>query len=311
MAVVAWDDVPGLDIELEKQKLNFNVLREDLLSEEEKFRSDYRMVSAELDGELRPLGEVKKARPFITYPEAVEWTNAQLSATGAEYKLYSSSVDKLGKGLLQRYIFNRDIPSPDGNGISPMVTLRAAYVGVRPAMEVHFGTFRYVCSNGAIMGMGGDSHSIKVGSQNWEAYRRVAAADQFRHYVEDLREVAEMYNKLHGMRLRDSYKSIFSAKQIPFPLRKKVLLSLEEDKVIEVHTEPEEGKKVPALMAKLLKEEDLREEVISAAFDVVEDVSMYNVYNRFTNKATFGGSQSLKFVFESVQIGRTFGTLAA
>jgi len=311
MGVVTWADVKELDIAEAKKACSFEVRREDMFSDENNLQSKYKMVSVKMpdDEEFVRLGEVSPNRPFIPYPDAVDWVNEQLSGAGSDYKLFRSMIEEKTKALYQQYIFKNEIVSPDGHSIAPLVILRASYQGWRPPMEIHLGSYRFVCDNGAIMGAGG-MESIRVNCHNWTELGKQGIADRLSHALDSLQDIADMYSNLDKVQLSERFKELFSAKPFSIALRKKVLASLEKEGKVEILKESDK-KKDPPLKSTLLDETDLKIENIVSAIQVVEDVPLWDVYNVFTNTVTSNSTQSAKFITDSQRIQKVFSRLVA
>jgi hypothetical protein len=306
MALVSWADVKELDIAEAKKACSFEVRREDMFSDENNLQSKFKMVAVKPpeENEFIRLGEVNQNRPFIRYPEAVDWVNEQLSGVGSDYKLFHAEIEQKTRALFHQYIFNNDIAAPDGHHIAPMVILRASYQGWRPAMELHLGTYRYICSNGAIMGAGG-LESIRVNCHNWTELGKVGIADKFRSALDNLQDISTMYANLDKVHFSERFKEVFSAKQFSIALRKKVLAALEKEGKVEI-TKESDRKKEPPLKAVLLDEGDLKIENIVASVQVAEDIPLWDVYNVFTNTVTMNSNHSAKFITDSQRVNRVF-----
>ena len=311
MAVVSWADVKELDIAEAKKACSFEVRREDMFSDENNLQSKFKMVSVKMPDadEFIRLGEVNQNRPFIPYPEAVDWVNAQLSNVGSDYKLFRAGIEEKTKALFHQYIFKNEITSPDGHSIAPMVILRASYQGWRPAMELHFGTYRYVCDNGATVGAGG-LESIRVNCHNWTDFGKFGIADQFVRALDNLQDISTMYANLDKVHLSERYKDLFSSKAFSIALRKKVLAALERDGKIAI-TKESDRKKEPPLKAVLLDEADLKIENIVASVQVADDIPLWDVYNTFTNTVSMTSNHSAKFITDSQRVNRVFQKLVA
>jgi ribosomal protein S19E (S16A) len=311
MALVSWADVKELDIAEAKKACAFDVRREDMFSDENNLQSKFKMVSVKPpeDAEFIRLGEVNENRPFILYPEAVDWVNEQLSGAGSDYKLFRAEIERKTKALFHQYIFNGEIESPDGHNIAPMVILRASYQGWRPAMEIHLGTYRFICSNGAIMGAGG-LESIRVNCHNWTELGKAGIADRFRNALDNLQDISKMYANLDKVQLSEKFKEVFSAKAFSIALRKKVLAALEKDGKVEI-TKESDRKKEPPLKAVLLDEADLKIENIVSAVQIAEDIPLWDVYNTFTNTVTMNSNHSAKFITDSQRVNRVFSKIVA
>jgi hypothetical protein len=303
--------VKELDIQEARKACAFEVRREDMFSDENNLQSKFKMVSVKMldEDEFVRLGEVNQNRPFIPYPEAMDWVNDQLTSVGSDYKLFRAGIEQKTKALFQQYLFKNEITSPDGHNIAPLVILRASYQGWRPAMELHFGTYRFVCDNGAVVGAGG-MDSIRVNCHNWTDLGKAGIADRLIRALDGLQGISDMYANLDKVLLSEKYKDLFSSKAFSIALRKKVLAALERDGKVAI-TKECERKKEPPLKSVLLDEADLKIENIVASVQVSEDVPMWDIYNTFTDTISHTSNHSAKFITDSQRLNRVFQKMVA
>jgi len=306
MSVLTWDGIKGVDIAEVRKACDFPVQREDMFSDENNLLSKFKMVSVKMPGEdeFVRLGEVNQNRPFIPYTEAVDWVNYQLKTVGADYKIFRATIEEKTKALFLQTIFKNEITSPDGHSIAPTVTLRASYQGWRPAMELHLGTYRYICSNGAIMGAGG-LESIRVNCHNWSDFNKTGIADQFKRALDNLQDISKMYGELDKIMLSQKLADIFASKGLSVALRKKVLAQLEQEGKV-IITKESDRKNEPPLKSVLLEEADLKVENLSASIQIAEDASLWNIYNNFTNTISTTSNHSAKYITDSKCVNRVF-----
>jgi hypothetical protein len=276
-AAIAFAGVPGLDLANARQQIAFPVIRETQLAENTKFISGFNRISvpdASAANKLAPIGEVPVNRPYLPYAETMDWMVKEFEGIGIPFKLRTSAVDKKSYGLYQEYIFDRPVTSPDGEGIAPMVLVRASYTKGSP-LSLFLGTYRFVCSNGAIVSMGGMT-GVSVNSRNWRGLSDRGFRDDFKDAFDHYADVSKFYSMLSGAPLTETAAEIFAPKLIPFCIRKKVIGQLEGIGAVSVNivTDRPEGEKFKAL-----KEEDL---LNPSTVSVSPDVSTWDVYNRFT-----------------------------
>jgi hypothetical protein len=278
MSQVTYANVPGLDLAVERGKIAFPVSRETQLSETHQFVSGFNRIAvpdSNNAGKSLPIGEVPATRPYLPYGETMDWVVKEFEEIGIPFKLRTSVIDRKNFNLYQEYIFDQDVAPPDGEGISPMVIVHSSYVKGSP-LALYLGTYRFVCSNGAIVSVGGKTH-LSVNTYNWGAFQRKGFHDDFRDAFDHYADVSAFYARLSDVPLSETVESIFKAKLIPFCVRKKVIGQLEEAgiAVINVISDKPDGEKFKAL-----KEEDLS---TPSLLSVSYDVSTWDVYNRFTN----------------------------
>jgi len=297
--------VPGLDLAAERKKINFPVDRETQLSESRQFVSSFNRISVpdpDNAGKFVPIGEVPVNRPHLPYGETMDWIVKEFEELGVPFKLRTSVVNKKNYSLYQEYLFDQNVAPPDGEGISPMVFVRASYVKGSP-LTLYLGTYRFICSNGAIISAGGRT-SLSVNSRNWNDLSAKGFHDDFRDALDHYSDVSNFYAKLSSVPLTDTVREIFVPKLIPFCMRKKVIGHLEEEGMVQVNvsTDKLDGEKFKAI-----KEDDL---LNPGLISVNGAVSTWDVYNKFTSISSRLASSD-RVLIASKSIDRVFRKLSA
>lgn len=302
---IDFDGVPALDLAKARQQIAFPVTRETQLAENTRFVSGFNRISVPDSlavNKLVPIGEVPVNRPHLPYAETMDWMVKELEEIGIPFKLRTSVIDKKNYGLYQEYIFDQPVTPPDGEGIAPMVLVHASYTKGSP-LSLFLGTYRFVCSNGAIVSAGGTT-GISVNSRNWGDLSDRGFHDDFKDAFDHYADVSKFYAKLNTVPLTETVTDIFKPKLIPFCMRKKVIGQLEETGavVVNVTTDKPDGEKF-----KVLEEKDLQN---PATLTVNSDVSTWDVYNRFTNIGS-KLSSSNRVLIAGKSIDRVFKRLKA
>jgi hypothetical protein len=275
---ITYDEVPALDLVKARQQIAFPVTRETQLAENSRFISGFNRISVQdtqVPSKLIPIGEVPVNRPYLPYAETMDWMVKEFEEIGIPFKLRTSVIDKKNYGMYQEYIFDHPVTPPDGEGIAPMVLVHASYTKGSP-LSLFLGTYRFVCSNGAIVATGSRT-GVSVNSRNWGELSDRGFHDDFKDAFDHYADVSRFYAKLSSTPLSETAGEIFTPKLIPFCIRKKIVGQLEEIGAISVNitTDRPDGEKFKAL-----KEEDF---LNPATVLVNSDVSTWDVYNRFTN----------------------------
>jgi len=275
---LTYASVPALDLAAERKKLDFPVSRENQLSETHQFVSGFNRIAVpdpNNKGKTIPIGEVPQTRPYLPYGETMDWIVKEFEEIGIPFKLRTSIVDRKNFNLYQEFLFDQVVTPPDGEGISPMVIVHGSYIK-GPPLALYLGTYRFVCSNGAIVSTGGKTH-LSVNTHNWGNLQNKGFHDDFKAALDHYQDVSTFYAKLNNIPLSDTVEGIFKPKLIPFCMRKKVIGWLEEDGLIDLAIADDKptGEKFKAI-----KEEDLS---TPGLITVNGDVSTWDVYNRFTN----------------------------
>jgi hypothetical protein len=303
--VIAYDDVPALDLTKARQQIAFPITKETQLAENTKFISGFNRISVQdpqAPNKLIPIGEVPASRPCLPYAETMDWVVKEFTEIGIPFKLRTSVIDKKNYGLYQEYLFDQPVDSPDGEGIAPMVLLHASYTKGSP-LSLFLGTYRFVCSNGAIVSAGGRT-GISVNSRNWGDLSDRGFHDNFKYAFDHYVDVSKFYAKLNAVPFSETVTEIFTSKLIPFCIRKKIIGSLEEIGAVSVNviTDKPDGEKFKAL-----KEDNV---LNPSAITVNSDISTWDVYNRFTNVGS-NLSSSNRVLIAGKSIDRVFRRLKA
>ena len=267
----------ALSIPETREVITLPVKREDLFSVKNKIPSSYQMVLLERGKEVSTLGEVKADRPFIRHEELMDWLCDEFDKIGIEFKLRTHSLSQGKFSLFQQYLFNFDIETPDRKYVNPLVFIKNSFVG-GPAFELHFGTYRYICENGAIHTEKEMLH-ITANSKNWNNIRGHGLTGKFEAALDSYKDVSEFFRLLYGMPLSDKFQKLFSPGLLPIGLRKQILASLELSHDITVNIDV--PKKNTKIKSRYLKEEDLVN--IKKSISFTGNLSLWDVYNLFTS----------------------------
>jgi len=265
-----------LDLTKARTQIKLPVFRENMITVKNNIPSSNQMVLLKIDKELKPLGEVKATRPFIPHEELTDWLYEEFSKLGVEFKLRVSNLHQNAFSLLQQYLFNIDIDTPDNQGISPLVYVKNSFV-TGSVFELHFGTFRYICTNGAIHTE--EITHITANSKNWKSLRTNGITGTFNKAFVSYRNVSDFFRFLYSMPLSDKVVKLFSPGLLPLGLRKRILASLELSNDITVNIDT--PRKRVKTKSRYLREADFVN--IRKVVSFTGDLSMWDMYNRFTN----------------------------
>ncbi len=300
----AFSNINALSLQKTRADVKLPVIREKMISVEKKIPSSYQMVLFKSRNEVRPLGEVKADRPFILHEELMDWLCEEFDKFGIDFKLHKNQLHQGKFALFQQYLFNYDIGTPDRQKISPLVFIKNSFVG-GSAFELHFGTFRYICTNGAIHTEKELSH-ITANSNNWKSLRQNGLIGTFERAFAAYKNVSGFFRTLHDMSFTDKFEKLFSPGLLPIGLRKQVLASLElsEDIIVNIDT----PKKKVKVKSRYLKEENLVQ--IRDTISVTGNLSMWDVYNRFTSYTSNQLASGSGILNASRHIDHAFSVLA-
>jgi hypothetical protein len=276
----------ALNLAETRSKIKFPVVRENMITVKNKIPSSYQMVMFKSKNELKPLGEVKASRPFILHEDLMDWLCEEFDKLGIDFKLRVNSVQQKAFSLYQQYLFNFDVNTPDREGISPLVFVKNSFI-TGSAFELHFGTFRYTCTNGATHTE--EISHIAANSKNWKSLRTNGLVGEFNKAFNLYGKISSFFSYLYDIPLSDKFEELFSPGLLPIGLRKHLLASLESSDDVTVNIDV--PKKKVKSKSRYLKETDLAN--IKNTVSLTGDLSMWDIYNRFTNyTSTLLGSGS-------------------
>lgn len=309
-SIKTFNNIAGIDPEVEKKRISFAIFREPLVPKNHfNIDSQYDMVLAkQKNGILKRIDEVPRKRPFIKFQDAHDWINSEFKQIGLDFKLRKSVVEPKKMSLYQEYIFNKDVISPDGQEIAPMVYVKVNHSKIGAPLELNLGTYRFICANGAIVTVG-DMTTIKLTELNWNIYTKSVLHKMFIEAFEKYSSVSDLYVRLSRIKASIYFNQLFSNNLLPLRLRKKVIEKLENEKMLRIIKDirdPSKNKEI--IKSKLLSREMLEKPSESIALNY-NTMSLWDVYNKFTetvtheNKTSTGiinGSRAVNSVFQSL-----------
>lgn len=210
-----FQNVVGLDINQTKRDLSFSVNLESVLTEQDDRISKNAVTRFTSEGK-KVLGLVSPKRQIILYSEMMDWVIGELDHVGVEYKLKESTLLKKTDNLFQQYLFNSPITNPDGLEISPMIILKGSHVAV--PMKIDIGTYRFVCSNGALVG--NTIKSISLKANDLDGLMRRSLRDEISAGIDSMRKISARYTELAGEDMIEYMMKIFNSPFVPVALKK-------------------------------------------------------------------------------------------
>ena len=280
-----FQEVEGLDLDTALKAVDFPVVKEDLQTEagQKVCRS---LLTRTDTGEK--LGIVSSKRPILRYGEMVETLTEEFARAGLSYKLRESSLYGKHHNLYQEYLFDQEIESPDGEEMSPMAIIRGSYVGA--PMNLNFGSFRFTCKNGAMIGK--VVGQIKIGAKA-ERILSSSLRDDIQYNLNRFATVSQLYKKLEEESMHPYLQLIFADAYVSTGIKKLVLESMQENGYVSI------------LKEKVRKEDfgkDLKE-----LFEVKQEVSAWVLYNVMTAVATHKPRTAQGRFMGYKQISQIFG----
>jgi hypothetical protein len=306
-SLLTFNTSENLNHDAVRREISIPVIRERLVSKNHQdVVSQYDMVSVrQKDGTFKRIDEVPRKRPFIKFQDAYDWIISEFSRIGLDFKLRKSVIETRKMSLYQEYIFNREVATPDGEGISPMVLLKASHSRSGAPLGLNLGTFRYVCSNGAINTVGRMT-TIKITEKTSDIYTKSGLHRMLILAFEQYDTVSHLYAKLAQIKAVDAFDALFSDSKLSLRLRKKVLEKLESENRIRIIRKFDDYVMDNSLSkTKYLTREMLEEPAKSIAL-TRKDMSLWDVYNDFTERVTHSSSTSAGMLYGSKSVNMAF-----
>lgn len=213
-----FQNVVGLDINQVKRDLSFSVNLEKVLTEQDDRIGKNAVTRFTPEGK-KVLGLVSPKRQIIPYSEMMDWAIGELDHTGLDYKLKESTLVKRTDDLFQQYLFDSPIMNPDGLEISPMIILKGSHVSV--PMKLDIGTYRFVCSNGALVG--NTIKSISLKANDLDGLMRRSLRDDIAAGIDSMKKVSARYTELAGEDMIEYMMKLFNSPFVPVALKKSMM----------------------------------------------------------------------------------------
>lgn len=255
--------IDALDLQTVKKEISFPVNRESLISEDNHVDSKKDLIMKD----TIPLGIISKKKNLIPYGGLMDWTTGEFDNLNLDYKLRESVITKTGD-LYQEYVFDHDVPSPDGNSMTAMAILKASYTGT--PFHLMFGTYRFVCRNGVIVGE--TVGNIKIRSNAGSDFLKTSLVDDLHFKLDRYKQVVGKYSTINNEAMSVHLLDFLQTEYIPAMMRKAVIYALRDEGSIELTVDK-------------LKKEHL-ENAVPSLLNVVKDQSMFYLYNLATAYAT-------------------------
>jgi hypothetical protein len=303
--------VKSLNLEAVKKEISIQVIREPLISKYHQdidSRSDI-VLAVQKDGLLKWIDDVPRKRPFIKFIDVQDWINSEFSRIGLAFKLRRSVIETGKMSLYQEYIFNKEVCTPDGEGIAPMVLVKASHSRSGSPLELNLGTYRFTCANGAIVTVGTMS-TIKITEANWKIYTNSELHNLFIQAFDQYDTVSELYAKLGKIKMIDVFDNLFSSNLLSLRLRKRILEKLENEKMIKITIDFNDPLMNKAMLKTKYLTGKMLEEPNTSISLTHKSMSLWNIYNFFTEEVTHGNKTSSGILCGSKAVNIVFRELA-
>jgi len=259
-----FQDVIELNREEEIEHLSFPISREKLITDTGIKTNRDVIVTAKDNVQI---GIVKHDHKIVPYANSLKWLNDEFQSTGVDYKLRESVVMK-NCDFYQEYIFDQKIDTPDDSDMAPMVLVKGSYI--KAPLCVDFGTFRFTCANGMVVGR--TVEQVKIKANVGPDFLQSSILDDIRYSMDRFAKVTKLYSHL-GETNMDLYLTTFLTHEaIAAYVKRLVLEMLKNQGSIEILVEK-------------IKKEDLLHNP-NAIYNTLNDVSAWTLYNILTQVVT-------------------------
>lgn len=274
-----FENSSGLDINEVMREVSFPVVKEAVATELDHLRPSQEAVVRETDNGREILGLVSKRRKIIPYQDIMGWLLQEFDNTGVSYKLTESSLVN-HSDLFQQYIFKGEIDNPDGQEISPMLLVKASHVGM--PLKIDFGSYRFICANGAVAWY--STSSIGIKATDSENLLRYSLRERISAGLDSLKVLTKRYQELEDVSMMEYFSTFVQDPQIPANLKKSMLFHMGDKGVLEI----EDTSKVKGnfLINSVNNGDSYSTEEGDPIFSVRQDQSAWQMYNDATEVST-------------------------
>lgn len=202
--------------------------RRDLLYAKDQKDTDCDALVREDTGKI--LGVIPRVREVLRYDDLMLWLEGAFDELHLPYYLRESKLLGEGKSLYQEWVINLSdaVEDPDGSPIWPMVRLKSSYTGGSTFLD--FGTFRQVCSNGAILG----EIIKKIVVYCKTKILSTSVAGDIKMSLDGYARVAGLYKNLQEKEMNPLLWQIFMEEALSFAFKKEIINYLLTDQVVSI-----------------------------------------------------------------------------
>lgn len=266
--MTSFADTQSIDLVEAREEIDFPIQREKLFSDQT--HSDPHrdvIVRFDEDGNTLPLGIVGKRRPLIQYGEIMDWLVNEFDQADIGYKLRENLITSKGD-LYQEYIFDYPVESPDGSEMVPLALVRGSHVNM--PLSVEFGTYRFVCSNGVVVG--DTIQRLMIDGRSGLDFLESSVVDDLHMRFDKFATVSDKYKALHDTAFTPFILEFLQSQVVPMLMKKNVMYMMQEDGNIELTVEK-------------LKSENLAGP-LDELYNVLQEQTAWYMYNTMTAYVT-------------------------
>ena len=280
-----FTNAQSISISQSFQDISFPVERRNLITEDPNKSTEYQLVHR--TDTNQSFGVIPVTYPDLKYRDIMKWMVENFEQAGLNYKLRDSVIQNKGD-VYQEYLFDEDIDTPDDSEMSPLVIARMSYV--HSPLEIFFGSYRFVCSNGVLVGH--TIQKIHVSSKIQDLLQS-SIKDDIKQSLNKFAKVSKLYSKLNDDSFNPFLTQYILDHYVTAGFKKAVLIELVNTGNVEI-------------LKNKLNQDDFSKGDLDSIYTVLNEISAWEFYNIVTNIAT-RKSRSVGARFRNYQnISRVF-----
>lgn len=281
---VDFDDVAGLDLQAARNEISFPTEVEKVQSVVSNKILSKSVLFNVANGDRQPIGLISDKRKIIPYGDLMDLVTGEL-ADIMEFKLIESNIADRYSTVSQRYLFNHYIDNPDGEKLAPMLVVNYSYVGL--PLSLKLGTFRYVCSNGAMVKVQ-DFDKISVTMHDLDSLYVKNLGNVIRRGLDNIDKVSVTYARLAGEDWRPYLVRLLNDTETTVAFKKAVIDYLTMNR--EVFCLTKDTVKNDTFTTLKCVGQDLIDSTGKAVYSLAVSKSAWNFYNDCTDVSSHSSS---------------------
>jgi len=265
-----FNDMNSIAVDEAKSNIAFNVMRDPIITESGiKANKD---LIVKTDGQV-PLGIVSKNHTLIPYGDSMDFITSELAKNSVDYKIRESLIMPNGN-MYQEYVLDMPMGNPDGQMINPMIIAHGSYK-YQP-LKIIGGTFRFVCSNGIMVGE--TIKSIAISANSGPNVLQSSITDELASMLQKFNTVSQKYVQLAEENYNKLLASFIMVNSLSVNFKQVVMAALVEKNLIKMKVEQLNNKSLEGKTAsQVFKHETGAEFSAWEFYNVLTDVATHKV----------------------------------
>jgi len=224
-----FSNMTSIAVDEARANIAFDVERDSIITESGIKTNKDLIVKTE--GKI-PLGIISKNHTLIPYGDSMDFVTSELAKNSIDYKIRESLLIPNGN-MYQEYVLDVPMGAPDGQLINPMIIVHGSYK-YQP-LKIIGGTFRFVCSNGVMVGE--TIKSIAISANSGPNVLQSSITDELQSMVEKFDTVSQRYIELAEKEYNKLLASFVMINSLSVTFKQFVMTSLVEKGLITMKVE--------------------------------------------------------------------------